>query len=44
MVPARAVARFDDAAAGWVWQPGISTLRAGPSSRDLRLTATIELR
>jgi beta-glucosidase len=43
-VPARALARFDDAAAGWVWQPGIYTVRAGRSSRDLRLAATVELR
>ncbi len=36
-VPARTFARFDEARREWVWNPGAYTLRAGRSSRDLRL-------
>jgi beta-glucosidase len=43
-VPARAFARFDEARREWVWRPGTYTLRAGRSSRDLRLTAQVVLR
>jgi beta-glucosidase len=43
-IPARAFARFDDAGAAWAWRPGVYTLRAGRSSRDLRLTTTVEIR
>jgi len=43
-VPARLFARFDEERRGWVWKPGTYTLRAGRSSRDLRLTAEVVLR
>ena len=40
-VSARAFARFDSVAGGWIWPPGSYTIEVGRSSRDLRLTATI---
>ena len=43
-VPARAFARYDDHRREWVWKPGTYTLRAGRSSRDLRLKAEVVLR
>jgi beta-glucosidase len=43
-VPARLFARFDDERRDWVWLPGTYTLRAGRSSRDLRLKAEVVLR
>jgi beta-glucosidase len=43
-VPARLFARFDDERREWVWKPGTYTLRAGRSSRDLRLKAEVVLR
>ncbi len=43
-VPARAFARFDEARREWVWHPGTYTLRAGRSSRDLRLKRQVVLR
>lgn len=43
-VPARTFARFDEARREWVWQPGTYTLRAGRSSRDLRLTTQVVMR
>ncbi len=43
-VPARAFARYDDAGARWTWRPGRYALRAGASSRDLKLAAPVELR
>jgi len=43
-VPARAFARFDEGLRTWVWPPGTYTLRAGRSSRDLRLSTKVELR
>lgn len=43
-VPARLFAQFDDGRRDWVWRPGTYTLRAGRSSRDLRLNAEVVLR
>ena len=43
-VPARSFARFDGSRREWVWQPGTYRLRAGRSSRDLRLGAEVVLR
>lgn len=43
-VPARLFARFDEERRDWVWHPGTYTLRAGRSSRDLRLKADVALR
>lgn len=43
-VPARTFARFDEARREWVWNPGAYTLRAGRSSRDLRLSSEVVLR
>jgi beta-glucosidase len=37
-VPARAFARWDEAAGGWTWPAGPFTVQVGRSSRDLRLT------
>jgi beta-glucosidase len=42
-VPGRAFARFDDATRDWVWHAGSYTLRAGRSSRDLRLEAEVTI-
>ena len=43
-VPARTFARFDEGRRDWVWHPGTYTLRAGRSSRDLRLSAQVVMR
>ena len=43
-VPARLFARFDEERREWVWVPGAYTLRAGRSSRDLRLKTQVVLR
>lgn len=43
-VPARAFMRYDDQARSWAVQPGIYVLRAGRSSRDLRLHAEVVVR
>jgi beta-glucosidase len=43
-VPARSLARFDEATSGWTSHPGVYTLRVGRSSRDLRLKAEVVLR
>jgi beta-glucosidase len=43
-VPARSFARFDEGRREWVWIPGTYTLRAGRSSRDLRLSTQVVLR
>ncbi len=43
-VPARLFARFDEKGREWVWIPGTYTLRAGRSSRDLRLKTEVVLR
>jgi beta-glucosidase len=42
-VPAMAFARWDSAAGGWVWPTGRFTLHVGRSSRDLRLSTTVQL-
>jgi beta-glucosidase len=42
-VPARAFARWDSPAGGWVWPTGRFTLHVGRSSRDLRLSTAVEL-
>jgi beta-glucosidase len=43
VIPARAFARFDSEAGGWVWAPGSYTVRVGRSSRDLRLAQPVRL-
>ena len=43
-IPARAFARFDEGSHKWEPHPGAYRLRAGRSSRDLRLTAEVALR
>jgi len=43
-VPARSFARYDEGLSQWAWQPGTYVLHAGPSSRDLRLSAEVVLR
>jgi beta-glucosidase len=43
-VPARAFMRFDDERRAWISHPGKYTLRAGRSSRDLRLSAEVVVR
>ena len=43
-VPARSFARFDGGRHEWVWEPGTYKVRAGRSSRDLRLSAEVVLR
>ncbi len=40
-VPARAFARWDEEAGGWVWSPGQFTVQVGRSSRDLRLSVPV---
>ena len=41
-VPARAFARYDEAAPGWVWPPGEFAVRIGRSSADLRLSVRVK--
>ena len=43
VIPSRAFARFDGDARDWVWRPGTYTVRAGRSSRDLRVSAPVQL-
>jgi beta-glucosidase len=43
-VPARSFQRFDESTRSWVPEPGTYTLRAGRSSRDIRLNAKVVLR
>jgi len=43
-IPSRLFARFDEGRREWVWKPGTYALRAGRSSRDLRLKAEVVLR
>ena len=43
-IPSRLFARFDEGRREWVWKPASYTLRAGRSSRDLRLDAKVVLR
>ena len=40
-VPARAFARYDEDAGGWVWPGGQFTIHVGRSSADLRLSAPV---
>lgn len=40
-IPARAFARWDEQADGWVWPPGQFTVQVGRSSRDLRLSLPV---
>jgi beta-glucosidase len=42
-VPARAFACWDSETSSWVWPSGRFTLHVGRSSRDLRLTAEVQL-
>jgi beta-glucosidase len=41
-VPARVFAVFDEAAGQWAWPAAEFTVQAGRSSRDLRLSATVQ--
>jgi beta-glucosidase len=41
-IPARAFARWDEQAGGWVWPPGPFTVEVGRSSRDLRLSLPVQ--
>jgi beta-glucosidase len=43
-LPGRSFARFDEASRSWSWRAGTYTLRAGRSSRDLRLTSQVVMR
>ena len=43
VVPARSFAHFDPDARDWSWRQGTFTVRAGRSSRDLRLSQTVQL-
>jgi beta-glucosidase len=43
-VPARSFARYNERLGDWAWHPGTYKLRAGRSSRDLHLSAEVELR
>jgi len=43
-IPSRSFARYDEHRREWVWKPGTYTVRAGRSSRDLRLKAEVVLR
>jgi beta-glucosidase len=43
-LPSRSFARFDEATRTWAWRPGTYTLRAGRSSRDLRLSGEVVMR
>src|SRR5260370_19807923 len=43
-LPGRSFARFDEATRAWAWRPGTYTLRAGRSSRDLRLRREVAVR
>ena len=40
-VPARAFARWDEAAGGWAWPAGQFEVQAGRSAGDLRLSAMV---
>jgi len=42
-VPSRAFARFDESAHGWSWPSASWRLRAGRSSRDLRLSEAVRV-
>jgi beta-glucosidase len=43
-VPARAFSRFDEGLSQWISHPGTYTVRAGRSSRDLRLSIQVVVR
>jgi len=43
-LPGRSFARFDETSSTWAWRPGTYTLRAGRSSRDLRLSSEVVMR
>jgi len=43
-VPSRSFARFDEARRDWAWRRGAYKVRAGRSSRDLRLITEVVLR
>jgi beta-glucosidase len=43
VIPARAFAHFDPDLRDWAWRPGTYTVRAGRSSRDLRLSEAVDL-
>ena len=43
VIPARAFARYDADEREWVWRPGAFAVQAGRSSRDLRLSAAVQL-
>ena len=43
-LPGRSFARFDEATRSWAWRPGTYKLRAGRSSRDLRLSSEVVVR
>jgi len=43
-LPGRSFAHFDETARKWAWRPGTYMLRAGRSSRDLRLNAEVVMR
>jgi beta-glucosidase len=43
VIPSRAFARFDPDVRDWIWRPGTYTVRAGRSSRDLRLSQPVRL-
>ena len=43
-LPGRSFARFEEAGRTWVWPAGTYTVRAGRSSRDLRLSGQVVIR
>ena len=43
-IPARALARYDESTSQWACHPGVYAVRAGRSSRDLRLQAKVVVR
>ncbi len=43
LIPSRAFARFDAGAGEWTWRPGGYTVRAGRSSRDLRVSRPVQV-
>jgi beta-glucosidase len=43
VIPSRAFARFDPDTREWIWRPGAYTVRAGRSSRDLRVNQSVHV-
>jgi beta-glucosidase len=43
VIASRAFSRFDAEAREWVWRPGGYTVRAGRSSRDLRVSRPVQV-